>query len=997
MERISVPLPAPLRGSPPFAFVGRRAELATLADARRRAEEVRQVVLVAGEPGAGKSRLVREFARRAADDGDIVLYGMSDPSTMVSYQPITESLGHLFDHLTTEQLADVVGPTGGELLRLFPDLLRRLEGMVAPIAATAETEQHRLHTALRGLLANVALHGRVLLVLDDLHWADRATLSLLRHLLRTAGTTELVLVLTFRSTEADVLPPLADLLADLARVDGIVRVELGGLDGTAIGELLDELGGVEPQPARDDLVTALRELTAGNAFLLGEVWRHLVETGAVTSVDGTWRVAAPVREQSSPDRVREVVAQRLARLTPTTRTLLEAAAIVGPESDLRLLRAVLDADESALVSALEEAVASGTLEPTAGSRPAYRFAHELVRRAVHDRLNPVARARIHLRVAEALERVAEDDGRRLRDLATHYTAAADLGATDKAVTYCLRAAEVAHRQLAFDETAARLADVLDLGVPDADRGGLHLRRGAALRAAGAWRDAIASYRAAADWARGAGDVAMLVSAALGLEDTCWRPGITDAGAAGLLTEAAEAIGPERTTRRVELLAALARAHGFQGDARSATVARRAAVELARHLDDPRALAGALAQSYWGRGDDPTDEVLEAMGEALALAESVGDRELRFYVLAWWVPIMCEAGRLDEIRRGLPSFRDEAERLGQQLFLYHGTQTGAALALADGRIDEAAALADRALDYSRLGGLDAGAAHGIQTFAIRREQGRLAELAPMARLLTSDEARSAVWRPGLTVLFAELGMGDEARQEIARLCADGFAEVPHDSLRIAALTYLAEACYLVDDTVHAPLVYEQLRPRAGSSLMVAATVVLLGAADRYLGMLAACVGDHGAAARHFEAALALDAELGVVTWPAWTRYLYGRMLLDQGRASDVARANELLDAAERVATRHGLAGLAHRIAALRDATPTTIALPAGLTVREADVLRLVAEGLSNRLIGERLFISPNTAANHVRSILMKTGCTNRTEAATFAHHHGLVDDRGHTRR
>jgi DNA-binding CsgD family transcriptional regulator len=994
MGQLSVPLPGPLRGAPPFAFVGRHIELENLERVRRDAAAGRQVILVAGEPGAGKSRLVREFARRAADDGDIVLYGVSDPSATVSYQPLTESLEHLIRHLGPDELADVVGTSGGELLRLFPDLLRRLEGMAVPLPAAAETEQHRLHTALTDLLTSVAGHGRLLLILEDLHWADRATLTLLRHLLRTAGYAPLMVALTFRDTEADLHPPLADLLADLARVDGIARLQLPGLDPAAIREMVEERGGVEPQAALDDLVEALAELTAGNAFLLGEVWRQWVETGALVLVEGSWRVTAPVRDQSSPGRVREVVGQRLARLSSTTRALLEAAATVGPEVELRLLRGVVDADEVAIVVALEEAVASGTLEPTAGSRPSYRFTHELVRRAVYDRLNPVARARVHLRVAEAIERFPGDDSRRLRDLATHYTAAAELGPADKAVGYCLRAAEVAQRQLAFDETATRLADALELGVPDADRGPVHLRRGDALRASGAWREAIASYLEAADWARRRGDPAMLARAALGLEDTSWRPGITDAGAADLLAEATAAIGPADTTERVRLLSALARAHGFRGDAAAAAAARRAAVEVARRLGDRHALAGALAQSYWGRGDDPVGAVVEAMTEALSLAESVGDHELAVHVRAWLMPTLGEAGRLDEIRRGFPAFRATADRLGQKLFLYHCTQAEAALALADGDLDAADALAHQALEHSRLGGIDAGGAHGIQVFFIRREQGRLDELAPMAKLLGERPDGFAVWRPGLAVLFAELGMLDEARRQIARLCADGFAEVPHDSLRIAALTYLAEACYLVDDATHARLVHGQLRPLAGTPLIVAGMVAVLGAADRYLGMLTATVGDHDAAERHFERALTLEEQLRVVTWPAWTRYLYGRMLLSRGRPPDLARANELVDAAERLATRHGLVGLGRRIEQLRSTTAPAIELPAGLTEREAEVLRLVAEGLSNRDVAQRLFISPNTAANHVRSILMKTGCANRTEATTFAHHHGLVGARGH---
>jgi DNA-binding CsgD family transcriptional regulator len=361
------------------------------------------------------------------------------------------------------------------------------------------------------------------------------------------------------------------------------------------------------------------------------------------------------------------------------------------------------------------------------------------------------------------------------------------------------------------------------------------------------------------------------------------------------------------------------------------------------------------------------------------------------VYCWRNPLLAEMGLFEEVRQGTAEFCALAGQLGQPVHLYQCEQNLAAIALAEGRLDEAEARADRALELSRDGWLDAAGAHGIQMFSIRREQGRLAELEPVARLLRAQGGATPVWRPGLAVLFAELGMADDARAEIARLCADGFAEVPDDSLRTAALSYLADACAATGDAEHGAAVYAELAPLAGTVVVVAGLVAYYGAADRYLGLLAACCRDWPSAERHFAAAARLNEGQGMATWLARTRYDHARMLLDRGAEGDAERAAELLARARREAVRHRLTGLGGQLDALAAAQRSRNRPLDGLTPREADVLRLLARGHSNREIGQLLFISQNTAANHVRSILMKTESTNRTDAAAFAHRHGLTGE------
>jgi DNA-binding CsgD family transcriptional regulator len=275
------------------------------------------------------------------------------------------------------------------------------------------------------------------------------------------------------------------------------------------------------------------------------------------------------------------------------------------------------------------------------------------------------------------------------------------------------------------------------------------------------------------------------------------------------------------------------------------------------------------------------------------------------------------------------------------------------------------------------------------FGVRRAQGRLAELAPAVRLLDRG-SREGAWRPGLVAVLAELGMEDEARQELRRILDDGLSAL-RSSLWLASLVYLAEASAMLDDRETAEAVHPELGPYAGGNVMVGHLVACYGAADRYLGDAATALGEWDRAEAHYESALALDMRLGARTWLAHTSFAFARMLLRRGREDDRLRAQELLSAALGLARAIGLAALEARIGALRVDVAPTPGLPDGLSAREVQILVELARGRSNREIGRTLHISEHTAANHVRSILRKTSCANRTEAAGYALRRGLVPD------
>jgi DNA-binding CsgD family transcriptional regulator/tetratricopeptide (TPR) repeat protein len=671
--------------------------------------------------------------------------------------------------------------------------------------------------------------------------------------------------------------------------------------------------------------------------------------------------------------------------------LLELAAVAGPEFDLAAIApsGLADIDVTA---ALEQAVAHGMIEELPSQRLAYRFTHELVRRALYDRMPGLRRAELHRRVAEALERThAAGESSGLAELAHHFAAAVPLDGPRRAIDYSLLAGGAALRTLDFDEAAARFMWALELGIDNPRRRAqTRLELGTACFRAGRSDEAMAAFRAAAQIAREIDDARLLAAAAVGFEEACWRPGITDEGAVELLEEASLALGEGNSGLRVMLLAGLGRAYAFVGDYESSARVRALAIAMARRIDDRLGLATVLMRSYWSRGESSLEETLAMLAEARDLAEGMGAGDLQAEAMEWRVAGLIVLGELRVAERELADVHALAVRLRQPFTVHVAEHYASTLALCTGRLAEAEAAAQRSHEWSRLlTGRPASGIHGIQMFGVRREQGRLAELAAVARVFAESGRARGAWRPGFALLLAELGMHEEAQLELARMRREGFDEL-RTTLWLGSLIYLADACALVGDEALAELLYPELAPLAGGNVVIGHGVACYGAADRYLGLLATTLGDQQRAVEHFQQALAVNRAMGATTWVAHTLYAYGRTLHVRGGRDDAIQASELLSDAATLAERIGMPVLLARARALGARTGRARTPPDDLSGRELDILRLVAMGRSNREIGDELCISGHTVANHIRSILRKTGAANRTEAAGYAYRHALVD-------
>ena len=753
-------------GSP---FVGRDDELTRLDDEFRRVLRGEpRAVLVAGEPGVGKSRLAAEWAHIAHEQGAFVVYGRCDEGLGAPLQPFVEALRTLVPHLGAARLRRVHGIE--ELARLVPELALLLPESTAAARADPESERYVVFDALTRLLAGLSQEAPVVVVVDDLHWAGNTTLSLLRHVLRHADGARLLVVGTYRDTELGRTHPLAAVLADFHRDGTAHRLALTGLDALEVSAYLRAVG-------RDDraLGAELAKVTSGNPYFLIETLRHVEESG------GAWD------PDTLPQGVREATGRRLARLSDSANDMLSVAAVAGAAFALDLVEQVRGAE---LVDEIDEACDAGLVVEEPGSHGRFRFAHALVRQVLLAELVTVKRVRLHRRIAELLEAAGpgDDPDGHLSELAQHWFECASAGSTSKAVAACRRAAERAMERLAFDEAAdlyQMATQALDSGPDDAevDRAGLLIARCEALLAAGSAApvrgvladleaQAAGSPRLVAWHATLAGQLAVLAEPDR-LPDVVTAVG----NAAVALRDTADVAG-EAKAHYVHALALerLGRIAASEQALDRALVAARACGD--RRLADA-VLATAPQAALWG-----PSPVTRASGRCLDVVRVLRITDGAPAVEA--VALRCQAalealrGRVDAAQRMIGAARRTLEQLGLAHRLLETEVVAGLIELVAGRPTEAEAHLRPAFAALRDRGLDGEAAHAASLLGhALLLQGRPDEAeeagAAAAALAGADLRGSIGWRTVLALVAA--GRGDRRRA----------LDLAHEAVTLASAT------------------------------------------------------------------------------------------------------------------------------------------------------------------------------------------------------------------
>ncbi len=916
-------------------ILGRQRELDLLAawlDAA--AGGAGRLVLCAGEPGIGKTRLAQELAGHALAGGRTVVWGRcveaEGSPPFWPWRQVLRTLG------TDPGAVVVAGDVGSPA-----DRFRVVDGVAETVQAAA---------ARTG--------GALVVIIDDAHRADEPSLLVLRHLADRIAASRLLVFATFRDVEpARVLPRV---LPELLRAPATERLDLRGF---GLEEVRQQLG-----PAAAD-AGAVLELTGGNPLFVREVARAMV--------DGTWRADRP------PRTVLDLVAARLAGLSAGCRRLVQAAAVVGRDFSLPLVATALGEAVEGCLSLVDEALAYGLVDRV-GEAGDYRFVHALTRDAVVASLTTPDRISLHRAVAEATAATfAGDLSDHLGDIARHWAELAPFGEGATARRWAIRAAQDAARRLAFEEAVRLYRAALELPVAsltDADRCRTLIALGRAASSAGDLRACVGAARAAADAAQAAASPELLGEAALVLEVTA-DPAV-NAVAEQLLERALGGLAEEADDGlRARLLAQRSHLAYYDGDDQRVGSLSAAAVRLARAADDDGALADALhARKEACPGPAGRSERMAMAAELQDLAVRTGSARSAMTAELWRVEAFIEGGELAQAADHLGRLQAAVERVGGPVSAWHLDRVGACIAQGQGRYADALVLGRRG--FERMRTVEPGPARGgyfaLQCavaghLGISDELDQLVErpFAPLPRFTTMGPLMRAF-------LLVSAGRFDEGAASYRQAGPPETWSLPAFYVLPASVcgTLAAAALGRHDDLA---VLLERL-DRFRGDYAAGDGVVFLGPIELALGRGAAALGQHDRAVDDLTTAVVQADRAGARGFVAEAAFHLAVTLVARGHPGDRDRARAAAADADRLARLLGMTAYLGRTAAL------VAQLGAGdsvLSPREVEVAKLVAEGLTNRQIAHRLVISERTAQNHVQHILVKLGFTTRSQIAAWS--------------
>ena len=859
-----------------------------------------RLVLLGGEPGVGKSRLARDTIAEARGRGACALAGHCyDAESATPYNPFVEIVESAAQELDAETFMRALGDDAAQVAKLVPSLRARVPAAAAEHERPPALERRLLFDAMRAVIERLAAEQPLVLLFEDLHWADASTAALLQHILPRVARLPLLMIATYRDTEAFPERPLSALLGDFVRHEQTVDLRLHRLPASAVADLLREYGGGDAPRSVVELV--VRE-TEGNPFFVEQVLKHLTEAGRLFDADGRWRADVDVREDEVPRGVRPVIDRRLDRVSAHCRRTLTRAAILGRAFSYELLRELADsANEEQLLDAMDEAQAAQLIAPeVVGGEPRLLFAHELIRQALLGEVSLPRRQQLHARAADAIEAAhGSHAGRYAADIAHHLQQAGAAAGAERAVRYLALAGTQALEAAAFEDAQRRFdAALARVGAEDGARIELLYRRGVARFALGRWDLAEPDWNAALDAAEkeGAAVLAGQIALDLGMQlGYARRP----AHAYLVGRRAAAALAGEVSGVHARVLAFLAMIGADTRDHDFATAVDLfgEAARVAAESGDQAALGAVLSQHahlYWRSSQMAEStaryaaacETLEAAGARYALAEAD----------TWHALTLIALGRFDEAEKKLAGLEQACERVGNPGALFAARRARAFLDIAaTGNLERWNAFA--AADLELLEALGSGYTANSHAFVALGMfwNGRWEEALPHARKaveLALDDSWAGHDATALLLLLAYRGEGDAARALLAaqkphlpaagRVCGSGAWEL---------LPAAVEALAVIGDRAAAAELYPVALAATESGAPIHYSVKSLP--ETTAGIAAACAGRSDLAEKHLRSALrqahALPNRIEqpeVRRWLAW-------MLLERGAPADREPARALL--------------------------------------------------------------------------------------------------------
>jgi class 3 adenylate cyclase/DNA-binding CsgD family transcriptional regulator/tetratricopeptide (TPR) repeat protein len=977
---------ASTRQQPPTMLVGRETEKESLAEAYAEARQGSgNIALIRGEPGIGKSCLASTFAEAVKDDSTWVVYGQCH-ETLGSppFWPWLQILRNL--QLTDDSLGLSPAAIFGDLAAADKQQSRSSSLLSSDIGS----EQFLLFSKIANVLAQYASQRTLILVIDDLHWADKSSLLLLSHICRRLSQQAMLVIGTYRDIEITRKHPLFESLGDISRQAKLRRIPLKGLSEQDVSGFIEN---TVSQTLSPEILKSLYEKTEGNPLFVSEVARILQQEN-LDHASG--QVAIEI-----PEGIQEAIGRRLNQLSPQCNELLPMVAVIGRKFSLVVLNQLLpESEQMGLLETLEEAVSRGIIEQRPNTVAEFQFCHVLTRDILYDELSLAKKIILHRKVADALVQLRDSDSEvSAGEIARHYYHAIQGGQSDAAIDYAIEAAEHAIKLAAFDEAREYYELAMDIFNLDDRR---YAKRKAevyyhiveCVHAVGSPTQVTAdACELALRAARQTQQYEIFALAACRLVYVERRPNRSNQGLK-VIEEALSYLSADDLVTQANLLAYHAMSLCFNGHRGEAERVAFEALSVAQRCDDVMVLCNSLCMALLvlrGRPEKLSERI--RLGEqAVDLAVEVSQASEHLPILndpkEWLILTYQELGDMDRVKALIRQIETSIEQVYSFKGDYFCASANANQALFEGRWQQAETLIEAAseLGARKLDGSAEGV-YGVQMFLLNRELGRLPMVqGALKRMLANDN--NAVWAPGLLATYTELGMLDEAREIFELLAANDFRPLGEGELFLTCLVYMTEACVELNDTDRAGALYQRLVPYSGQ-MLPHATAVSHGPADLYLGMMSSLMNNLDEAQELFGKATTLCDKSAPNMWQAHIKFRHAQVLKRHNFSGGRSKFDELVAEARATAQAMGMVNLLVKLEKLTvDNGPESGDLDGGLTPRELEVLQMIAQGKSNKLIASELNRSLATVATHVRAILNKTHTANRTEAAAFAAEHKL---------
>jgi class 3 adenylate cyclase len=912
VDEARVPFPTRLESSSALTFTGRVREIDALLRAwRSAANGHRRAVLLTGEPGIGKTRLASELAKVAHDDGALVLYGACEDGMHASFQPFGEALAWYCEHIVEATF----GRYPGDLSRLSVEVERRIGPLPASDTGALDSEQLRLFEATTSWLVDVAQQQPIVFLVDDLHWATEPTLFMLRHLLRQSSSARILVVVTYRHTDIDRSHPLASMLGDLLRIDGVERLALDGLDET---QMLELFGTAADGEDRDDAAAAfakkLQDDAGGNPLFVREILRHFVERGELREHNGRWIVTGRIEELGLPAGVKDVLAQRLERLGPDACAALEGAAVAGQAFDIATAVVASGSDESLVIDAVSAAVKAQLVEDIGDD--GYRFTHALVRGALDDEIGSSRRIRIHRRIAEHLETTGADAAA----TAYHWIAAGPAGDVARAIPASTAAGDAAMHQLAFAEAVEHFDRALRLF--ESSSSGRERQYCELLISAASARNAAGQYARARDACVECGEIA----GANGFDDLVVAAGVNISG----LKQLRRKIRPEELAVVAAAFDTCARddpatrsqlASRHAGLLPEGSEERRrwadTALELARSSRDDSALRLALSERAWALFEpSAVTEQLRLAEEVTELAEQSGSLEAVFDACVLNLVTLGIGCRWTEHESLRDQLEYEAFRVGNSYFHALSMIASSSQQIAQGRLSDADAAFKRA--WSVCSEPEIMQAASAPIFRIHQFGGRLEELVPVfeRRRSDTDATFDVLWLLAYSLLLCDLGRDDEAQALFGDVSAALAVSIPQGArAQLVWLPWSAQLTAQLGELESAQRLHDLLTPWDGLHCY-GSLAANEGPVALYLGMLERVLEIDDDAEHHLESAIAYCDDLTAESFGCLARAELIALLERRGLRAERKRVEQLRSEIQQRVDEQGLHGVLRHLELVR---------------------------------------------------------------------------------